>query len=328
MSHNFSPAPRQRTAIQEAARWFARLQDPQSGEAAHAAWRNWLAHHPENRSAWSKVQAVQQQFGQVPRHVLMPTLQGIDRKRRRFLGLAALAGMAVPMGAWLADDARRAHWTADASTAIGEVAPLPLSDGSLAILDADSAADIAFTADVRRIVLRAGRLYTKTHADAAARPRPFIVQTRHGEVQALGTEFTVSVTPDLSEVCVNQHAVRITARHAPQAPLIIPAGHCATFSDQGVQATATSAPAQASQLFAPWRKKSLIATNMPLSQFVRQVRAYRPGYLFVDDSLAQLQVSGVFPLAQSDLALAALENSYPVRVRRMTRYLTWIEPAT
>jgi transmembrane sensor len=37
-------------------------------------------------------------------------------------------------------------------------------------------------------------------------------------------------------------------------------------------------------------------------------------------------VSGTFPLARSDLALNALENSYPVEIRRLTRYVTWIVP--
>jgi transmembrane sensor len=48
--------------------------------------------------------------------------------------------------------------------------------------------------------------------------------------------------------------------------------------------------------------------------------------LLLDDSLAELPVSGTFPLARSDLALNALENSYPVEIRRLTRYVTWIVP--
>ncbi|CAM4025793.1 Iron dicitrate transport regulator FecR [Bordetella tumbae] len=327
MTVSLSSTAEQRTAIKEAARWFARLQASQADEAARAAWSAWMARHPENRNAWSKVQAVQQQFAAVPGHVALPTLQNVDHGRRRLLSWAAAGGALLPLGFWMSDDAHRARWTADFRTAIGEVAPLPLTDGTVAILDTNSAADVDFTADVRRIVLRAGRLYTNTHADNAARSRPFIVQTRHGTVEALGTEFMVRVTDTHSKVWVNEHAVRVSPRGAPDAPMIIRAGHRATFEDRDLEAGPVEKhDALAASNFAPWRNGSLVATNMRLPRFVERFQAYQRGYLFLDDSLANVEVSGVFPLFKPELALAALENSYPVQVRRLTRYLTWIEP--
>lgn len=325
LNRSISSTARQRTAIQEAARWFARLQDSQADAATRTAWQDWLAHHPENRNAWSKVQAVQQQFAAVPAHVAMPTLQNIDHGRRRLLGWAVLAGTLLPLGGWLAKDANRARWTADFSTAVGEVATLPLSDGNVAVLDTHSAADVQFTPAADRVILRAGRLYTNVPANHVA--RPFIVQTRHGSIESLGSEFMVRVTDAYSKVWVNQHTVRITPKAAPETPAFLSAGHRATFSDN----TFDSGPvaehdAVSSGSFAPWRTGSLIAMNMHLSRFVERFQAYQHGYLFVDDSLADLEVSGVFPLFKPELALAALENSYPVQVRRLTRYLTWIEP--
>ncbi|CAM4104503.1 FecR domain-containing protein [Bordetella muralis] len=329
MTASFSSTAEQRAAIKEAARWFARLQASQADEAAHAAWSAWMARHPENRNAWSKVQAVQQQFAAVPGHVALPTLQNVDHGRRRLLGWAAASAALLPLGLWMSDDAHRARWTADFRTAVGEITPLPLSDGSVAILDTNSAADVDFTADTRRIVLRAGRLYTKTHSDNVARSRPFVVQTRHGEVQALGTEFMVRVTDTHSKVWVNEHAVRVIPKGAPDATMIIQASHRATFEDRGLQAGPVEKhDALAASNFAPWRNGSLVATNMRLSQFVERFQAYQRGYLFLDDSLANVEVSGVFPLFKPELALAALENSHPLQVRRLTRYLTWIEPRT
>lgn len=317
----------QRAAIQEAARWFATLQSPKADDALHAEWLNWLARHPENRQAWSKVQAVQQQFAAVPGHVALPTLQKVDQGRRRALRGAILGGALLPFGVWIAKDANRARWTADHRTALGEIKPLMLPDGTEAILDTNGAADVQYTPEVRRIVLRAGRLYARTRADDRAHPRPFIVQTQHGTIEALGTEFTVRVTDEHSKVRVNQHAVRVTPKDLAHAPLIVQAGHRATFSGGSVDAgTAASHDDVAAGGFAAWRKGALVATNMTLAHFVDRFQAYRQGYLFLDDSLAHLQVSGIFPLSNTDLALAALENSYPVRIRHITRYLTWIAP--
>ena len=325
MSTSFSSTAEQRVAIQEAARWFARLQESQANDSTHTAWLNWLARHPENRNAWSKVQAVQQQFAAVPGHVAMPTLQNVDHSRRRLLGWGALAGTLLPLGAWLTKDANRAHWTADFRTAVGEVASLPLPDGNVAILDTHSAADIEFTPKAHRVILRAGRLYTNAPADSAA--RPFIVQTRHGSIEALGSEFMVRVTDSYSKVWVNRRAVRITPKAASYRPSLLEAGHRAKFSDYAFDSGPVAEHnVAASGGFAPWRNGSMIATNMRLAQFVDRFQAYQHGYLFVDDSLADLEISGVFPLFKPELALSALENSYPVQIRRLTRYLTWIEP--
>lgn len=327
MATPISTTAEQRTAIQEAARWFAKLQAHQANDVVQADWLTWLARHPENRKAWAKVQAVQQQFAAVPSHVALPTLQNVSRGRRQMLRGAILGGALIPFGMWMAKDAHRARWTADYRTAVGEIASLPLPDGTVAILDTQSAVDVQYTHDVRRIILRAGRLYIDTHPDNAVHPRPFIVQTRHGDIEALGTEFAVRVTNDCSKVSVNQHAVRITGKGAPQSSLMLQAGHRATFTNGNVspQISTLQDDVTASG-YASWRKGSLIATNMPLAHFVHRFQAYRQGYLFVDDSLAQLPVSGVFPLANSELALAALENTYPVQIRHLTRYLTWIEP--
>ena len=93
--------------------------------------------------------------------------------------------------------------------------------------------------------------------------------------------------------------------------------------------TATSDPVRhaANHSLSTWRgAPTSVAEKMPLGKFVARLRAYRPGWLLLDDSLAELPVSGTFPLANADLALDALENSYPVEIRRMTRYVTWIVP--
>ncbi|WP_160350526.1 FecR domain-containing protein [Bordetella sp. 02P26C-1] len=320
------PCP-QRTAIQEAARWFALLQAPQADEATRTAWRQWLARDAVNRNAWAKVEAVQQQFGAVPAQIAVPALQGVDRARRRLMGGAITGVAAVAIGSWFAKDANRAHWTADYRNAVGEITPLPLPDGTVAILDTRSAADVEYSPTVRRIVLRAGRLYAKTHTDTMARARPFIVRTRHGDVEALGTEFMVRVTDAHSKVWVNEDAVRITPRNPSATPLILNAGQRVSFAAGGFDSEARAADETlAMGEFASWRNGSLIATNMPLSHLVERFRAYHRGYLFLDGSLAHLPVSGVFPLGNTDLALAALENIYPVRIRHATRFFTWIEP--
>ena len=61
---------------------------------------------------------------------------------------------------------------------------------------------------------------------------------------------------------------------------------------------------------------------MPLDEFIAELGGYRRGHLGVDPSVARLRVMGSFPLADTDQALAQLEEALPVRVQR--RFDWWL----
>ncbi|ALM86134.1 FecR domain-containing protein [Bordetella sp. N] len=320
-----SLSPRQREAAEEAGRWFARLMGADAQDPVRDAWRLWFARCPENQWAWSRVEAVQRCFTDVPAEIGAPTFQRMNAQRRRVLRLALMGASAVPLGMLLSEvPAEWRAWNAAYKTAVGQIAPVPLGSGVLAVLDTDSAADVVTSGGEDRIVLRNGRIYVRNEAadaSAASARRPLVVQTEHGAVYATGAEFTVGIHGDHSMVRVNRAAVRVAPCTAGAAEEVVQAGYCADFSTRAV------GPVQnrPSKVFAAWHTGSMMAVNLPLAEFVKKLRAYRPGLLFLDDALAALQVSGTFPLSRTDLALDALENSYPVRIRRLTRYMTWIE---
>src|SRR5690606_16270916 len=142
----------------------------------------------------------------------LPTLTQAGRKRRNFLKAGA-GVLAVPLAWWMLDLQAWPQWTADLATARGQIRSVSLPDGSLAILDTDSAMDIAFDNTVCKLILRQGGMYVKPADDPMALGRPFIVQTPHGQVRALGTEFVVRAGTGSSNVKVNQHAVLVAPTH-------------------------------------------------------------------------------------------------------------------
>lgn len=71
----------------------------------------------------------------------------------------------------------------------------------------------------------------------------------------------------------------------------------------------------------------LVAQDMPLAEFLDQLSRYRPGHLDCDGAVAQLPVSGTYPLADTDQVLAMLLATLPVRLRTATRYWVVVEPA-
>lgn len=198
----------------------------------------------------------------------------------------------------------------------------------------------------------------------AADPRPFDVQTAHGSVTALGTRFTVRHYDDpfddqsggYTEVAVLEHAVAIRAGAAAGAgaaaagagvsdpargnpapsglaagspaassagyqPVLLRAGQQVRFTRNRVEAP-QAAPDNAGQ----WRSGHLLVNDCSLAEVLAELSRYRHGRLGCDPGVAGLRISGVFPLTDTDRALALLTRTFPLRQRSLTRYWVTLGP--
>jgi len=66
---------------------------------------------------------------------------------------------------------------------------------------------------------------------------------------------------------------------------------------------------------------------MPLGRFLAELSRHRPGVLRCDPAVAALELTGVFPLADTDRVLTALQQSLPIKVHSLTRYWVTVMPA-
>ncbi|MNZ50734.1 fec operon regulator FecR [compost metagenome] len=145
--------------------------------------------------------------------------------------------------------------------------------------------------------------------------RPLIVETAAGDIQALGTRFAVRELDGGSRVDLYQGEVEIRPRHVSGTRL--KAGQRLWFNSDRL------GPLQAADANAcAWSEGRLVAERQPLGQFLTELARHRPGLLRCSDDAAELLLTGVFPLADTDRILAALERSLPVRVSYRTRY--WV----
>jgi transmembrane sensor len=71
-----------------------------------------------------------------------------------------------------------------------------------------------------------------------------------------------------------------------------------------------------------WVDGMLVASRMRLADFLDELSRYRRGRLQCDARVANLLISGTYPLADSERILDMLERALPVRVQRFTRY--WV----
>jgi transmembrane sensor len=75
-----------------------------------------------------------------------------------------------------------------------------------------------------------------------------------------------------------------------------------------------------------WTRGMLVVDNIRLADLVAQLGQYRSGHLGVADEVADLRVTGSFPLTDTDLALASLVPALPVKIERHTQWWVSVVP--
>ncbi len=303
---------------------MARLWADDACEADHAACRRWRAAHPDHEHAWQRLQAFDDKLKHLPPQagpVLLDSTADKRPGRRRALQAVAVAVLTVGALPIVRDSQAWRRVSSDHSTGVGEIRETVLADGTRLLLNTSSATDVDFDESARTVHLRAGEILITTHPDPAEPARPFLVRSPHGTVRALGTRFTVRLEDEASHVAVYDGAVRIQPGHAPQDALQLDAGLRSAFSSRHVRPAS-----DASESEAAWAQGLLVAENMRIADFLSELGRYRPGLLRCSPEVAGLSVTGVFPLTDTDRALANLELALPVEVAFRTRYWVTVNP--
>lgn len=302
----------QRQALLDAAHWYARLGAAPECTQTHGQWQSWLQQDALHDWAWQRLEALQSEMRGVSPGLARRTLASdLAQPARRTLLKGLVLGLGVSGLAWTGYR-QTPLWLADVRTAIGERRRLVLADGSELILNTATAVDIRFSADQRLIILRAGEILLTTGQD----PRPLSVRSRHGQMRALGTRFSVRQEDDHTELAVLEHAVAVRNR-PDMSELRVDAGQGLSFGDGPLPAPRPLDPNQAE-----WSNGRLVIDGWRLDRALAELQRYRPGFIQCADEVAGLRLSGAFPLDDSDRALAAIARVLPVRVDFRTRY--WV----
>jgi transmembrane sensor len=317
-----SARPLDTALLKEAADWAMTFHYDTPTESERQAFDRWRRQSPAHEAAWARAQAVFHTFGQVPADIGKEAIKSLERSygRRQSLRLLAALLVAAPAG-WLAwRHTPWREWTADVATATGERRTLELPDGSQLVLNTASAVNIAFSATERRIRLVAGEILITTHADPSPTHRPFLVDTPHGVVRALGTRFSVRYRErGVCRVAVFEKAVEV--RSLAGSTRILHAREQTDFS-----AARVNPPVAVESSAALWEQGMLLAKDMRLSDVIAEMARYRPGVLRCDPAVAELRVSGAISLSDTDAGLALLEKTLPVRIGRATPWWVTVGP--
>ncbi|MFL9925155.1 FecR domain-containing protein [Herbaspirillum lusitanum] len=311
-------------ALDAALNWFVTLSSGEVSAQERREFEQWLA-QPGNQQHWGLIEQFQHALRGVPGPVagqaLRKTRQPVMSRR---MALGVLGGIAAGALLYTQRDSLL-EMNADQRTATGEQKTITLADGTQVMLDTHTALDIRFDGQQRRIILRRGAIMIETAHQPGWADQPFIVQTTQGEVRALGTRFTVrEEDPSRSAnrrvlVAVMEGAVEISpGARANSARL--KAGQQTGFS-----ASRIDAPAPLDLNAQAWAQGMLVARSRTLGDFLQELGRYRPGILNCDGEVAEMRVTGVFPLDDTDRILNALAQAFPLRIKRRTRY--WVNVA-
>lgn len=293
--------------------WYLELLEPQVSEETRAACLHWRQVHPLHEKAWLRAENLGQRMSEMRQHrpLASATLAGGVSRRRAVKQLALL--LVASAAAWgVRETGVVSPMLADHRTGIGEWLDVNLTDGTRIQLNTDSAVDV----QQRRIrLLRGEILVTLGRSSQGLR-----VETEQGAVISREGSFSVRQRAGYSQVAMLHGNARIEPRSAP-ARALAPSERV-NFSEREVFGRRGADGELA------WSQRMIVADGQRLSDFLDELSRYRHGHLGCDPALADLRVSGTYPLDDTDRVLAAVSRTLDLQIRSMTRYWVTLQPRT
>ena len=290
---------------QQAAEWLIHLDGKhQTDPVLDPDFRDWLARDPRHG----------QVFDQMRRLWTGATPAASPARLGRALGVAgiclaiAVAGTQMP---WQV-------WGADYKTGVGKVVSIDLPDGSEITLNTGSAINVHVSQHQRQIELLRGEVLLDVKTD---RQHPFVVITRHGSAEALGTRYTVRQNDDHSRVTVYESRVRVSLPdHDPS--VVLATGQWARMDATGIQAGAGALPASPD-----WSRNQLVFNGATLPEVIDRLEMYHTGTIMLSDALthSSKRFTGALPASDSDAALRLLAASLTLDLGGLPPYFVYLD---
>lgn len=299
---------------EQAVHWLLEMQQGALNPRQQAAWQQWLNAHSEHQRAWEQIQQVNQRLRGMPSPLAHAALNAPrSSSRRQALKLLLILG-AGSAAAW---SLRQQHilppLSADYRSPVGQRRTVQLADGSQLQLNTGSAVDVHFDGRQRLVRVLEGEILLTSRAGDT----PVRVLTGQGLLSGQAARLNVRQFNDHTQLAVLAGQVEVMPNNYSGLPLSVDAARQVNFTRKGWDTPrATDANSGA------WADGMLVAAHMRLEDFLNELGRYRRGQLHCDPQVANLLLSGSYPLDNSERILDLLEISLPVKVRRFTRY--WV----
>lgn len=304
---------------EQAVGWLIEMQSGSFAAQRQQAWQHWLNSNGEHQRAWAHIQRVNQRLSGLSSPLAHAALNAPKSAgRRQALKLLLLLGAGSAAGWGLRDQIALQPLLADYRNGVGERRKIALTDGSEIHLNTASAIDVRFDAQQRLIKLLQGEILLTVAKDS----RPLNLITAEGSIRPASptSRFDVRQLEGKTQLAVYSGGVQISPQTFPGPGLQLQAAQQVLFNRNAWEPVR---PVDASS--GAWADGMLVAAHMRLQDFLAELSRYRRGRLECDAKVADLLISGSYPLANSERILDLLEVALPVRVKRFTRYWVTVE---
>jgi transmembrane sensor len=290
-----------------------------------ARFKRWLSANPANEIDYERQELAWEIAGELAKDPDIaalvaeaersPTASRPRPVRQHLLTWCAAAAAlgAVAVGIYV-------QWPADGelyATAVGEQRSIVLPDQSRIMLNTSTRARVSFSRTLRVIELESGEATFSVVHDPS---RPFEVRAAHGTARALGTEFNVFSSSGGVTVAVLTGSVEVLAPATAGGPM---ASHATVLmgGQEVTYAGASVSPVRAAdaERINAWHSGRIAFENVALQQALDEFNRYSVTPLvFHDPSLAELRISGVFRIDETEAFLRALDTAFGIHAQRGT----------
>jgi transmembrane sensor len=338
-------------SYEEAALWLARL-DRGLSEADNGELARWLHAEPRHSEALLELAVLWDQLDVLSElSTLFPLDQPAAKKQRSKWTQCALAAslVGVAIAVWITHESAL-HVDTDAEmiagqsvskafeTTIGGRAREDLPDGSVVMLNTDTALEVTYSDASRDVFLSRGEAHFDVVSDEA---HPFRVHVGARIVEAVGTAFNVELGVDgRIEVTVTEGKVKVVRaaessdeRRSLPLPVFeqVPQFEVDTalvegevaildqsvFLDAARPQIAQLDPVEVDMKLA-WQRGMLIFQGEPLREMLSEVARYTTTeFVLEDDELGDLRVGGYFKAGDIDGLLLSLHNGFNITSERV-----------
>jgi transmembrane sensor len=292
----------------QAARWVVRADQGDLSGQTRDELEAWLAADPRRRGAFARAEAAwslmdrARAFGTEP-EASAPKFQVGRRSLLAGLGAAAAACVAVVVGPRL--------FSARYGTALGEIRRVPLSDGSMAAINTDTALDVAMSPRLRHVKLDKGEAWFEVAKDAR---RPFVVESGPVRVRAVGTAFSVRRRDGGCEVLVTEGVVEVWSEEIGQTPRRVSAGERTFVSDAAGATTPAPAALEINRHLA-WRDGQIVLDGDGFGEAAAEFNRYNSRKIvIVGQGLADEKLVGWFRTNEPESFARAAAASFGAQV--------------
>ncbi|WP_258013050.1 FecR family protein [Pectobacterium odoriferum] len=303
---------------EEAIEWMVLLRSGEATQTDYDEYRRWRYENPLHERACQRIERTLGKFqpllAALPHEPIRQALLAPSGRRKVLqygLGMVAVASLSSLM---FNQHYPLSPLVSDVKTATAQRQQVPLSDGSMLMLNARTAVDINVRPEtpVRQVALHNGGIFANIQPDTQ---RPFVIATGMGDIVALQANVNVRYESGGIHVGVLDNIAKIT-NHAGQSQRLH-AGQGVWFDRSTLYHVAVTPESETD-----WLHGRLEVRDRSLASVISTLRDYTPGIIRLDPDIADLRVSGNFPLDNLNYTLDSLAQTMPIAIVHTTDY--WI----